>query len=192
MSIAGNDLLSQIENENPKLGQYLRQYVNTAIQTTAQNAAVDPHSEIPAPAPPESVNVTTAGELMQVVVNHQAPLQKGVQYLTHIATNPQFTNAIVIDHGSSRAPAHIALPTKDGSGATHSYYVATVAQYPGSKPSAPTYFGGVSPTAVTMSGLTSMDIQPGTGSGTAQNGGQALVGLGVSQVRLPAGPKRNV
>lgn len=191
--IPGNDLLSQIEQESPKLGQYIRNYLLPSIQTTASNAAVDTQSEIPAPAPPESISVTTAGEMMQVVVNHAAPIQKGVQYLTHIATNPQFSNAIVVDHGSSRAPAHITLPTKSGDGSTtHNYYVATVAQYPGSKPSAPTYFGGVSPTPVTMSGTTHMDIQPGTGSGTAQNGGQVLVGLGVSQIRTAPGPRRNV
>jgi hypothetical protein len=184
VSIAGNDLLSQIEDENPKLGQYLRNYVVPAIQTTAQNAAVDPVSSLPAPAPPESVNVTTSGELMQVTINHSAPITKGVQYITHIATNPQFTNAIILDHGSSRNPPHINLPTKDSAGNTHSYYIGTVVQYPGSPPSAPTYYGGAQPKAVTMGGTTQMDIQPGTGSGTAANGGQTFVGLGKSQVRL--------
>lgn len=184
MSIGGNDLLSQIEKAMPKLGIYFRNYVLPAIQTTASNAAVDPTSQLAAPAPPESITVTTAGELAQVVVTHTAPIQKGVQYLTHIATNPQFTNAIIVDHGSSRTPPHINLPTKDSGGNTHSYYFATVAQYPGSLPSKPTYFGGVSPKAVTMGGTTQMDIQPGTGSGTAVNGGQTLVGLGKSQVRL--------
>lgn len=189
MAIAGNDLLSQIENESPKLGQYLRRYVLPAIQTTAKNAAVDPHGNIQAPEPPESVNVTTSGELMQVVVNHTAPIQKGVQYITHIATNPQMTNAIVVDHGSSRTPPHINLPTfappvDGGDPVAHNYYVATVAQYPGSQPSNPTYFGGSSPTPITMGGTTQMTIQPGTGSGTAANGGQVLVGLGKSNVRL--------
>ena len=184
MSIAGNDLLNLIENENPKLGQYLRRYVATAIQTTAKNAAVSPQGNIPAPTAPESVNVSTAGELMQVTINHSAPIQKGVQYITHIATNPSFTNAIILDHGSSRNPPHINLPTKDSGGNTHSYYIGTVAQYPGSPPSAPTFYGGAQPKAVTMGGTTQMDIMPGTGSGTAQNGGQVLVGLGKSQVRL--------
>ena len=184
MSLAGNDLLSQIENEHPKLGQYLRRYVAPAIQTVAQNAAVSPHGSLPAPDPPQSINVTTSGELMQVTVNHTSPLQKGVQYLTHIATNPQFTNAIILDHGSSRNPPHINLPTKDGSGNTHNYYIGTIAQYPGSPPSAPTYYGGSSPKPVTMGGTTQMDIQPGSGSGTAANGGQTFVGLGKAQVRL--------
>lgn len=184
MAIAGNDLLSQIENENPKLGQYLRQYVLTAIQTTARNAAVDPSSTVQAPEPPSSIKVSTAGETVQVNVNHTSPVQRGVQYITHIATNPQFSGAMIHDHGCSRAPVTFNLPTKDGSGNTHSYYFATVAQYPGSQPSAPTYYGGAQPTAVTLSGSTQLDLTPGTGSGTAENGGQALVGLGKAQVRL--------
>lgn len=182
--IGGRDLLAQIENENPKLGSFLRNYMIPAIETTAQNAAVDTSSQISAPDPPESVDVSTAGELMQVVVNHSAPVQKNVRYITHIATNPQFSNAMILDHGCSRAPVHVSLPTKDAAGNTHNYYVATLAQYPGSPPSKPTYHGGVAPVAVTMGGTTRMDIQPGTGSGTAANGGQTLVGIGKAQVRL--------
>lgn len=193
MSIPGNDLLSEIENAQdfqavaPKLGQYLRRYVVGAIQKLGSNAAVSPVSKIAAPAPPESISVTTSGELMQIVVNHSAPIQKGIQYISHIATNPQLSGAIILDHGSSRCPPHISLPTKDGSGNTHSYYIATVAQYPGSDPSAPTFYGGVNPVAVQMGGTTQMNIQAGTGSGTAANGGEPLVGLGKAQVRLAQG-----
>lgn len=121
---------------------------------------------------------------MQVVVNHTAPVQKGIKYITHIATNPQFTGAMIYEHGSSRAPVHITLPTKNLSGDNHQFYVATVAQYQGSAPSAPTYYGGSTAKAITMGGTTQMDIMPGTGSGTAENGGQTLVGLGKAQVRL--------
>ena len=45
--------------------------------------------------------MTTSGEMMQITVNHSAPIQKGVQYLTHISTDPQFTAPIIVDHGSS-------------------------------------------------------------------------------------------
>ena len=182
--IAGNDLLSQIENENPKLGIYLRRYVLPSIETSARNAAVGTASNIPAPAPPESVNVTTAGEMIQVQVNHTAPIQKGVHYIYHLATNPQFVNAQIEAKPASRAPFHFTAPTKNGSGVTHQYYLAVQAQYPGSQPSKPTFFGGESPASFTLSGTTQLDIQPGTGSGTASNGGQALVGLGKAQVRL--------
>lgn len=192
MSIGGNELLAEVENAFPRLGIYLRSYLVPAVENTAQNAAVGTTAQLPAPDPPESVGVTTAGEMLQVVVTHNAPVQKGIQYITHIATNPQFLNPMIHDHGSSRAPVTLSLPTKDSTGATHSYYVATIAQYQGGPPSAPAYFGGKSPTAVTMSGTTEMDIQPGTGSGTASNGGQPFVGIGKSQIRLAPGPKRSV
>lgn len=184
MSIPGRDLLAEIKNENPKLGAYLENYVIPAIQTTAKNAAVSPVSRIAAPAPPESVDVSVAGEMMQIRVNHTAPVQKGIQYITHIATNPQFQDAQIYHHGASRAPVHITLPTKNAAGDIHQYYVATVAQYQGSPPSPPTFHGGKIPSPITMGGLTQMDILPGTGSGTAENGGQTLVGLGKAQVRL--------
>lgn len=184
MSIGGNDLLAQIEKDMPKLGIYLRNYVLPAIQTTASNAAVDPTSEIAAPAAPEGVNVTTAGEMMQVVVDHTAPIQKGAHYIYSVATNPQMTNAQIEAKPATRAPLHFTLPTKNAGGDMHNYFVAVQVQYPGSPPSAPTFFGGVTPKPVNMSGTTQMDIQPGTGSGTATNGGQALVGLGKAKVRL--------
>jgi hypothetical protein len=190
MSLPGNDLLTAVESAQDvptlavKLGQYLRTYVATAIQNTASNAAVGASGNIPAPAPPESVQVVTSGELMQVVVNHVAPVTKGARHIIHIATNPQFTNALIRDEGASRSPSHYSLPTKDSGGNTHKYYVGAVIQYPGSPPSSPTYFGGVTPSPVTMGGTTQMDIMPGTGSGTATNGGQTFVGLGKAQVRL--------
>ena len=182
--IPGRDLLAKIKNDNKDLGIYLERYVLPAIQTTARNAGVSPTAKIAAPQPPESVSVTTAGEMLQVVVNHTAPLQIGAHYITHVATNPEFINSQIIDHGPSRAPAHIVLPTKNLAGDNHQFYVATVVQYPGSPPSKPTYYGGKTPIPITLSGSTQMDIQQGTGSGTARNGGQVLVGLGKASVRL--------
>ena len=120
--IGGNNLLTQIEHgDMTKLGIYLRRYVLPAIETTAQNAAVSPTGKIAPPPPPESVNVTTTGEFMQVTVNHAAEIQKGIQYITHVSTNPQFSAPIIHDHGSSRAPLPFQLPTKDGDGNTIKY-----------------------------------------------------------------------
>jgi hypothetical protein len=193
MSIGGNDLLAHVEKEWPRLGQYLRRYVAPAIETTAQNAGVSPTGKIAPPAPPESINVTTAGEYMQITVQHSAPIQKGIQYISHVSTNPQFSTPLIHDHGSSRAPMPFPLPTKDASGNTLSYYVRTIAQYQGSDASAPTYFGGASPVAVTMGGTTQMTLQPGTGSGTgASNGQQSAVGLGATIFRPAPAPKRSV
>jgi hypothetical protein len=193
MSIGGNNLLSLIEKENPRLGQYLRRYVVPAIKKTAQNAGVSATGKIAPPAPPESVNVTTQGEFMQITVNHAAPIQKGIQYISHISTNPEFSQPLILDHGSSRSPLPFQLPTKDGSGAAINYYVRTLAQYPGSDPSPPTYHGGDAPAAITLGGVTQMDLAAGTGSGTgSSNGQQSHVGLGTVIFRAAPAPKRNV
>lgn len=193
MSIGGRDLLTQIENENPKLGIFLRSHLIPAIETTARNAGVSPTGKVAPPPPPESINVTTQGEYMQVTVNHAAPIQKGIQYITHVSTDPQFSAPLIHDHGSSRCPMPFPLPSKDAGGNPISYYVRTIAQNPGGDPSPPTYHGGVSPVAVTMGGTTQMTLLPGTGSGTgAANGQQSHVGLGKTIFRPAPAPKRAV
>jgi hypothetical protein len=193
MKIGGKDLLAQIEQESPKLGIFLRNYLIPAVETTARHAAVSPVGKIAPPPPPESINVTTAGEYMQVTVNHQASIQKGIQYITHVSTDPQFGSPLIHDHGSSRSPMPFPLPTKDAGGNAVSYYVRTIAQYPGSDPSTPAYFGGSAPVAISMGGTTQMTLQPGTGSGTgAANGQQSAVGLGRTLLRPAPMPKRTV
>lgn len=193
MTIPGKDLLAQIENPEDirtlgvKLGAYIRNYVLPSIQTTASNAAVSPTSKIAAPAPPQSVTVRPAatGDMLQVVVNHTSPIQKGAHYIYSIADNPQFTNAMIEAKPATRSPVHFALPTFAADGTTpHNYHIAVQVQYPGSDPSLPTYYGGDAPVAVNLNGTASADLLPGTGSGTAQNGGQVLVGLGKAAVRL--------
>jgi len=194
MGIGGDDLLAEIENTYPRLGVYLRHYLIPSIQKTAENAAVDTSTQISAPAPPEAVQVSVAGEMMQVVVNHQSPITKGVHYIYSVATNPQFIGAQVEVKPATRAPIHFVLPTNQVQVdplhdpiVPHQYYVSVQAQYQGSQPSAPTYHGGITPSPITMgggTGGTQMNIIPGTGTGTATNGAQILVGLGKAQVRL--------
>jgi hypothetical protein len=193
MSIGGKNLLSLIEKDNPRLGIYLRRYVEKAIETTARHAGVSAVGNVAPPAPPDSINVTTKGEFMQVTVNHASPIQKGIQYLTHVSTDPSFSAPMIHDHGSSRAPLPFQLPTKDNAGNPINYYVRTIAQYPGSDPSPPTYFGGVSPSPVTLTGTTSMTLQAGTGSGTGSSDGQqSAAGLGTQLYRPAPQPKRAV
>lgn len=193
MSIPGKDLLAQIENADDvrtlgvKLGAMLRNYVFPSIQTTANNAAVSPTSKVAAPAPPQSVSVAPAvtGDMIQVVVNHTSPIQKGAHYIYSIADNPQFTNAMIEAKPATRSPVHFSVPTFAADGTTkHNYHIAVQVQYPGSDPSLPTYHGGVTPAPITLNGTAAADLLPGTGSGTAENGGQTLVGLGRAAIRL--------
>ncbi len=189
MAIPGNDLLTEFENQGgaaTKLGIFLRRHVLPSITTLAQSVGGATGSQKQPPSPPESVSVTTAGEMMQVTVNHSAPMTRGAHYFTEISANdPSFMSGpMVIDHGASRSPVTIPLPTNNAAGTAHSYYVASYVQYPGGPPSKPTYFGGSKPTAVTMSGTTAMDLQPGTGSGTGPSVSPTpFQGLGKSPIR---------
>jgi hypothetical protein len=187
MPIPGNDLLTEFENQGgpaAKLGIFIRRYIAPGINSVSQSLAGATTSERQPPAPPQSISVSTAGELMQVSINHTAPVIRGARYFTEIsADDPSFVGAIIKDHGASRAPEPFTLPTKTSGGATHNYYVASYVQYPGGPPSKPVYWGGSSPVAVTMGGSTQMDIAKGTGSGTATNGGQTFQGLGRAPIR---------
>ena len=185
--LPGNDLLSQIENENPKLGQYLRQYLIPSVARTAQNAAVSPTGNAAAPDAPSGVSVAAAGEMVHVSVTDNSALNRGVHYFTEISANdPSFRRPIVFHHGTSRTPPPFPLPSQDGNGAAINYYVRSYSQYPGSAPSAPIVHGGASnPTAVTLGGATQLNLLPSTGSGTASgNGTQGAQGFGKSAVRL--------
>ena len=190
MSIGGDDLLTQIENENPKLGQYLRAHVVHSIETLARNTGASATGFVPAPDPPESINVAGSGELLEVKVNHSAPVQKNMQYITHVSANdPDFLNPTIIDHhGSSRCPPLYHLPPNDADGNPIVYHTRTAVQMPGGNPSKWTYGP-----PVTLSGTTRMTLQPGTGSGTgAADGSQSAVGLGVDIFRPAVAPKRAV
>lgn len=189
MPIPGNDLLQEFENQGgaaTKLGIFLRRYVLPGITGVSNSVAGATTKQRQPPDPPESINVTTSGEMMQVVINHSAPVIRGARYFTEVSANdPSFMNGPMIhDHGASRSPVTINLPTKTSGGVTHNYYVASYVQYPGGPPSAPRYFGGSAPVAVTLGGSTEMDIQPGTGSGTASSSSPTpFQGLGKAPIR---------
>lgn len=185
--LPGNDMLSEIENKDPKLGQYLRNYLIPAITQTAQNAAVSPTGSVAAPESPSGISVAAAGEMVHVSLTDNAALNRGVNYFTEISANdPSFRQPIVFHHGTSRTPPPFPLPSKDGSGNPISYYVRAYSQYPGSRPSAPVVHGGAAnPTAITLGGLTQLNLLPSTGSGTAAgNGTQAGQGFGKFPIRL--------
>ncbi len=185
--LPGNDLLAHIEDQHPKLGIYLRQYVVPAITTTATNAAVSPTGTVASPQQPSGISVAAAGEMVHVSITDNAPVSRGVNYFTEISPNdPTFRQPIVFHHGASRTPPPFPLPSKDSTGTAIKYYLRSYSQYPGSPPSAPVVHGGAAnPTAVTLGGTTQLDLLPSTGSGTASgNGTQGGQGLGKFPVRL--------
>jgi hypothetical protein len=190
-NLTGGSFLNEIFQSDPRLGTLLQRMIS-GINNVAKNSGVAPVGQVAAPTPPDSVNVSAAGELMHVSITHNAPVNRGINYFTEVSTNPAFSQPMVIHHGTSRTPTPFSLPTKDGTGANHSFYVRSYAQYPGSEPSAPVVYGGSSsPTAVTMGGSTQLTLLASTGSGTAPaNGQSAGQGFGKQPTRPQAGPKR--
>jgi hypothetical protein len=139
-----------------------------------------------------STNVlTVSGEILHFVHTHNAPIQRGIRYLTEVDTDPNFTNAHAILDTTSRSGV-ANLPTNDDDNNPVNYYLRVTPQLPGSAPQKPTVFGGVrGPTAIQFSGTTQMSLLGSQASGTARPG-QTGKGLGPVQSRAPVGgPKRN-
>lgn len=186
--VDGGRELSIVEQKDPMLGALLRRVLN-GVNTLSTNAGISATGEPAAPKSPDSVNATAVGEMLHVSVSHGGQLQRGVQYFTEVSPNdPTFAAPIVYHHGTSRTPPPFPLPSKSSAvgNPDHNYYVRSYAQYPGSQPSEPTYHGGnaSAPVAINMTGATTGDLLPSTGSGTSANTGQqAGWGLGKVQKR---------
>src|SRR6185369_16238087 len=112
-----------------------------------RNASVASFGELPAPNPVGQTTVkgaydlstntlTAPGEILHWVHTHNAPLQRGIQYVTEVSDDPNFINAHPIDAGASRSGFH-PLPALDDNGNPVGYYLRAVAQNHGSAPSIP-------------------------------------------------------
>jgi hypothetical protein len=184
-------MLHNLVSVHPDLGEALRR-VQDSINEMADNTGVSSIGPLPAPPPLQSVQIKTAGEMVHFAINHQAPISKSIKYFTEVATEPSFAQPVVYDHGASRTPPPITLPTKDDNGNPVNYYFRHYSQYHGSPASPILTYGGNVPAPVTLTGGTQMTLLPSTGSGTASPAGtQGGQGAGSVQFRPPTGPKRS-
>lgn len=172
-----------------------------AVNKLATNTATSAISELPAPPPVDSISVkgsmngagtvlTAPGEFLHWTHVHNSPINRGINYITEIDTDPSFPNPHPLDHGASRS-GFTTLPTNDDNGTQVGYYLRGIVQYPGSAPSKPTVFGGLQgPTKIIFSGSTNASLLASQSGGTAHPG-QGGQGLGKVLTRTPLGPKRN-
>lgn len=171
-NLSGSRFLAKLYAKDAEQASFMQKIIN-AVNTVAKNAAVGPIAEVPPPPPIDNINIKTAGEFMHVTLNHNRPVNKGINYFVEVANEPAFKAPIVHQIGASRAAPPIQLPTLDDDGNTQPYYVRAYAQYPGSKPSKVNTFGGaLTASPITMGGTTKMTLLPSTGSGTASPTGQ--------------------
>jgi hypothetical protein len=169
------------------------QQIEDGVNNLGQQVAAEPVGFSQPPAPLQSVNVKTAGEMVHVTLTHNVPITKNIHYFVEYDTDPNFPQPHVIHNGTSRTIAPFTLPSKDDGNNPVSYYFRGYPQFPGSHPAAPVNFGGTSPTAVTLGGTTQMTLLPSTGSGTAAaNGQQGGYGFGKTNTRGPIAPKRSI
>jgi hypothetical protein len=200
--LLGGRELSFVNQRDSLAGSLLNRIIS-AVNTLASNAAVSAVGKLSPPPPIDTINpsgtydaatntlTVAGGETLHYTMTHNQAIQKGVQYVSEIATNPNFVGAHPIDHGSSRS-AFVSLPSLTDAGDPQPYYLRSMAQYHGSDPSKPTVYGGVDkPIKILMGGATRATLQTSQGSGTAR-AGQVAQGLGKTLNRPAPGPKRNL
>jgi hypothetical protein len=175
-----------------------------AVNQLAKNAGVAAVGKVTPPPPIDSIAVSGSApsngivtvansETLHWTINHAQEVNKGIKYISEIDTDPNFTQPHQHFHDASRS-GFLSLPTNNAAGNKHTYYLRTQAQYPGSNPSKPTVFGGISGAiGIQLGGSSKMDLLPSTGSGTASSSGQqGGKGLGVDLTRPAPRPKRSV
>jgi hypothetical protein len=177
----------------PQLLSNALQKIQDGVNNLGSQLAADPVGLAETPPPLEAVNVKTAGEQVHVTLTHNVPIGKNIHYFVEYTQNdPDFLAPHVEHLGTARGRV-LNLPTKDDNGDAVNYYFRAYPQLPGSKPAAPVNYGGIAPTAVTLSGATALTLQSSTGSGTAAgNGQQGGWGFGKTNTRGPVAPKRSI
>ena len=179
--LSGGGKLAEINKQDSQMGALLQRII-TAVNRVATNTNTSAvGNSVQAPQPPTGMTVSQTGEMLHYSISHPGTVTRGVRYFSEIAKDPGFAQIVTIrDHGTSRTPAPITLPTNDSKGSPHAYYLRSYAQYQSSPPSEVYTYGGTeNPTPITMTGTSKLDFAPSTGSGTASNsGGQSGYGLG--------------
>ena len=199
--LEGGQELTAIQQKDFNNGNILDRIIQ-AVNNLAKNVGASAVGKVDPPPPIQSVNVqgiqsgntiTCPSEILHLTLNHTQELNKGVQYIHEISTEPNFLAPHIIDTGCSRS-LFVHLPAQDNNGNPQVYYHRAYAQMHGSDPQKPTVFGGLAgPTQIVMTGSSKTSLLTSTGSGTASaQGTQGGHGLGVVLTRSAPTSKRSI
>ena len=187
-----SQFLKEIRNRDPHLGMLIESLFQ-GLDGVANHLGVDPTGRTQPPDAHQALNVAAGDSHVHVTITDNSQVKKNVQNFIEWSVNdPSFSRPHVEHLGASRGKV-LALPAKDGTGATISYYFKSYGAYFGSdSQSKHTYFGSKTvPTAVTLTGTSKLTLLPSTGSGTGRSdGSQSGAGLGPILQRPAVGPKR--
>lgn len=195
--------MSVISQKDFNQGTILKRIID-AVNSLAQNVGASAVGKLPPPPPINSIQVqgtlnnvtntiTASSEHLHFTLTHNGEVRKGVQYISEVATEPNFLAPHILDHGSSRS-GFVHLPAMDDNGVLQTYYLRSYAQYHGSDPQRPTVLGGLAgATQIQMTGTSKMTLLSSTGSGTASPAGtQGAKGLGDVLTRPAPTTKRSL
>lgn len=171
--LEGGRYLADLYQKDSIQAAFLQKVID-AVNKLGTTLGANPVGEVEPPPPVNHINIATSGEMMHVALIHNSAIKRGINYFLEVSPNdPNFTQPLVKPLGPSRASLPFTLPTNDASGQAIKYYVRAYSQYPGSKPSKVTTFGGANnPQSITMGGSTPMMLLQSTGSGTSTTDGQ--------------------
>lgn len=182
--------ITKLRQMSPFLGDALQKVVD-AINRQGTNANVSAvGADLPEPDPVDATEVSgsynstdntlsVTGNILHAVHTHNSELKRGITYTTEIDTDPSFSNPHQLAQNSSRS-VFGSVPNGD-------YYMRVTPQYPGSRPSKPTVYGGLKgPTKITIAGTNTTTLLTSQIGGTARPG-QGGKGLGPVQTRAPIG-----
>lgn len=195
MALDSSQFLKLIKNKDPHLGMFLETWFDQ-VNTALHHVGVDMKGKREPPPPLAGLTVAAGSDHVHVTINDPSQVNKNVQYIAEYSVNdPTFSQPHQVDLGCTRGKV-LALPAKNGAGATQNYYFRAYSQYFGSDPQPAgkhAYFGARgAPTAVTLTGTSTLTLLPSPGSGTGRaDGTQGGVGLGLVITRPAAGPKRS-
>jgi len=187
-----SQFLKEVKNKDPHLGMLL-DGIFDQIDTAFNHLGVSTKGLVTPPTPLQALNIAAGSDHVHVTLTDNSQVSKNIEYFLEYATEPTFANPHVEHLGASRGKV-LPLPAKTGLGVTQNYYFRAYSQYAGSNPQTKKIYYGTlgSPTAVTLSGSSSLTLLPSTGSGTgAADGSQGGSGLGVVLQRPAPGPKRS-
>lgn len=191
--IDSSHFLKKIKNQNPVLGNFLESYME-AVDVALGHMGIDIKGKVQPPAPIASLNVAAGSDHVHVTINDPSAVSKNVQYLVEYSIgDPSFSQPHVEDLGSSRGRV-IALPAKTALGVVQQYYFRAYSQYAGSDPQTKKAYWGSqgAPTAVSLTGSSTLNLLPSQGSGTGRaDGTQGGAGLGLVVQRQPVTTKRS-
>jgi hypothetical protein len=161
--------LAEIRNRFGRPLSLALESVEASINQLGTVAGIDPTGHVSPPNPPQTISVAAGSDHVHVTLTDSSQRSRALHYfLEWSANDPNFGQPHVEHLGVGRGRV-LALPAKDGGGAPINYYFRGYSGYLGSSDaSRKVYYGtNVSPTAVTLSGTSTLSLLPSQGSGTS-------------------------